>query len=571
MTTSSSLTTTGDTTRAPLGPVVTWPESFRVRYRAAGHWTPETFADFVADRTTRYGERTAVVGQDSHGSERRWTYAELAAEAEGAAYRLLAAGVRPGDRVVLALPNVVEYVAVLLGCFRLGALPIFAQPGHRETELAAFCTLTDAAAIVFSGDTDGHDHRALVGRVAARVAEAGMEPAAAVDVQAWRDAPIAADAARALGPLPAPTLGSEDVAFLQLSGGTTGVPKLIPRTAADYLYSVRASAEICGLDAETVMLVALPAAHNFAMSSPGILGVLHAGGRVVLARDPSPGTAFRLIARERVSVAPLVPPLAQAWISSARRRRPDLASLRLVQVGGARLSDAVAAEVGPVLGARLQQVFGMAEGLVNYTRDDDPDHLVTGTQGRPISPDDEIRVVDPADPDERPLPVGEEGELLTRGPYTIRGYYRAPGSEHSFTADGFYRTGDLVRRLPSGHLVVTGRAKDQINRAGEKIATEEIEGPLLAHPAVHDVVAVGLPDDYLGERTCVVVRVEDGVAAGPALARSLTDHLRESGLASYKIPDQVEFLDRFPLTHVGKNSRRELRRMLAEHLQESSR
>ncbi|GAA1527159.1 (2,3-dihydroxybenzoyl)adenylate synthase [Nocardioides humi] len=571
------------------------PEEFAARYRAAGYWIDETFADFVADRTTRFADRTAVVGVDAHGTPVRWTYAELAAAADAAAARLAGAGVVPGDRVVLALPNVVEFVAVVLGCFRAGILPVFAQPGHRETELSQFCAIADAAAIVVSGDTDGHDHRALVDRVAERLRAQGVEPPALVDVQQWprpgsSEPRIHADPAH-------PDLGTgrvgvlrrsgcagstsseglfapgraEEVAFLQLSGGTTGVAKLIPRTHADYLYSVRASAEICGLGEETVLLVVLPAAHNFAMSSPGILGVLHVGGTVVLARDPSPRTAFRLVAEERVTWTSLVPPLAQAWISSARRRTPDLSSLEVIQVGGARLSDAVAAEIGPVLGARVQQVFGMAEGLVNYTRLDDPDELVLTTQGRPISPDDEIRIVDPADPDEAEVPDGEEGALQTRGPYTIRGYYAPGGADDpvnrdAFTADGFYRTGDLVRRLPSGHLVVTGRAKDQINRGGEKVATEEIEGPLLARPDVLDAVVVGLPDPYLGERICVVVRPEAGVRSGPDLGAELTEHLRASGLATYKLPDQFEFLDQFPVTHVGKNSRRDLRRLLAARL-----
>ena len=233
-------------------------------------------------------------------------------------------------------------------------------------------------------------------------------------------------------------------------------------------------------------------------------------------------------------------------------------------MGGSKLADSVAAEVGPVLGARLQQVFGMAEGLVNYTCADDSDEIVLTTQGRPISPDDEILIVDE---DDNPVPDGAEGSLLTRGPYRIRGYYR-PGdpdggpNRDAFTADGFYRTGDRVRRLPTGHLVVTGRDKDQINRAGEKVATDEIEGLVLAHPDVLDAVAVGLPDPYLGESICLVVRIEPG-RPRPA---DLVDRLAAAGLASYKLPDRVEFLDAFPETHVGKNSRRELRHLLTEHL-----
>ncbi|WP_300677213.1 AMP-binding protein [Nocardioides sp.] len=536
------------------------PADTAQQYRDAGLWTGETFADFVTGRTTQFAERRAVVATSATGEPIRWSYADLGTAASQAAARLRAVGVEPGDRVVVALPNIGEFVAVVLGLFRLGALPIFGLPTHRELELSQFCEIADAAALVVATEPGGADWAGVHAATAARLAG---EPPVLVDVAEW--APLVGEEAGGDVAVAPEALSADagraahEVGFLQLSGGTTGISKLIPRTADDYLYSVRASVEICGVTAETVMLVCLPAAHNFAMSSPGVLGVLHAGGTVVLARDPSPGTAFRLIEAERVTMASLVPPLAQAWISAAKRRRPDVSSLELIQVGGARLADTVAAEVGPVLGAGLQQVFGMAEGLVNYTRLDDSADLITTTQGRPISAFDEIRVVDAED---RAVPVGTEGSLLTRGPYTIRGYYGSPQADaDSFTAEGFYRTGDLVRQLPSGHLIVTGRDKDQINRAGEKIATDELEGLALAHPAVLDAVAVGVPDPYLGERIALVVRLEPG-----AVPPDLRAHLAAAGLASHKSPDDVVVLDTFPATHVGKNSRRELRRLLVTDL-----
>jgi 2,3-dihydroxybenzoate-AMP ligase len=542
--------------RSPLAPVRGWPQEARERYRSLGYWTPETFAELVEDRTARFADNLAVVGNDAHGTVHHWTYADLRVQVRAAAVRLREAGVTPGDRVVVALPNIVEYVAVVLGAFRLGALPVFALPTHREVELAQFSVLADAAALVVAAGADGVDHGALHAGVAQRMEEEGVEPPRLVDVGTWAHP----DLSEADVEVPMPRTDAEEVAFLQLSGGTTGVSKLIPRTHADYLYSVRASAEICRLDEATVQLVVLPAAHNFAMSSPGILGVLHVGGTVVLARDPSPRTAFRLVEAEGVTTVALVPPLAQAWISAVRRRPADLSSLRTVQVGGARLADSVAPDIRHVLGARLQQVFGMAEGLVNYTRDEDPLDLVDTTQGRPICHHDEVRVVDDEDLD---VPEGDVGSLLTRGPYTIRGYYRSEQADRdAFTEDGFYRTGDLVRRLPSGHLVVVGRDKDQINRGGEKVSTEELEGFALTHPDVLDAVAVGVPDPYLGERVVLVVRTE------PDRARpvDLTGFLRAAGMATYKAPDSVVFLDKLPATHVGKNSRRELRRLLADEL-----
>ncbi len=501
-----------------------WPDDFARRYRERGYWTGETLDSVLLGKD----DQIAVVD-----GRTRISYADLRSRAQKLAAGLYAEGINPGDRVVVQLSNVPAFFDTVFALFRLGALPVFALPAHRESEIGYFCEHTDAAAFITE--------------------HPGLAP---------KTRTIAADELTALsrdGDLP-PRPKAEERAFLQLSGGSTGLPKLIPRTHDDYLYSVRASAGICALTPDSVYLAALPVAHNFTMSSPGFLGALHAGGTVVLAPSPAPGVVLPLIAAERVTIVAAVPPLAQVWLDAAAAGEHDLSSLEVLQVGGAKLGSEVAARVTPTLGCRLQQVFGMAEGLVNYTRLGDPDDVVLHTQGRPISPDDELLVVDDED---RPVAPGTVGHLLTRGPYTIRGYWRA--EEHNrtaFTADGFYRTGDLVRIRDDGYLVVEGRAKDQINRGGEKIAAEEVENHLLAHPAVRDAAIVAVPDAYLGERSCAFVLVRPGHDA-PKLS-DLKRHLRERGVAAYKTPDLVRVLDAFPATGVGKTSRRDLRRLLQQ-------
>ncbi|MFJ2226466.1 (2,3-dihydroxybenzoyl)adenylate synthase [Streptomyces halstedii] len=526
----------------------TWPAEFAERYRAAGHWRGETFGSVLAERAAAHPDRIAVV--DPAPARRVWTYQELAERSARLAAGFAARGIAKGDRVVVHLPNVGEFVEVVFALFRIGALPVYALPAHRETEIAYFCSFTEAVAYVIPDRHAGFDHRALASKVKAatptlrHVFVAG-DPG---EHTALSDVPCEPDH---LPEGPAP----DDLAFLQLSGGTTGVPKLIPRTHDDYIYSLRGSDEICGVDEDTRFLVTLPAGHNFPMSSPGWLGTLYAGGTVVLCPRPDPATAFPLVEAERVTMTGMVPPLALLWTEAAAGTTADLSSLGLVLVGGAKYSEAAARRLEPALGCRLMQVFGMAEGLVNYTRLDDDEETVVTTQGRPISPDDEIRVVDDEDDD---VPDGDFGHLLTRGPYTIRGYWRAP--EHnarSFTADGFYRTGDIVRRTPTGHLVVEGRAKDQINRGGEKIAPEEIENIILSHPSVHDVSVVGVADPYLGERSLAYVILRDG--AEPLKPPAVKRLVRERGVAAYKVPDLVEFVDAFPQTGIGKVSKKGLR------------
>jgi 2,3-dihydroxybenzoate-AMP ligase len=202
--------------------------------------------------------------------------------------------------------------------------------------------------------------------------------------------------------------------------------------------------------------------------------------------------------------------VALRWIEAPERAQFDLSSLRLLQVGGARLNPEPARRITPTLGCQLQQVFGMAEGLLNYTRLDDPDQEIVETQGRPCSPDDEIRIVDD---DDRDVPPGKPGHLLTRGPYTIRGYYKAPEyNRRAFTSDGYYRTGDVVCLSHGGNLMVEGREKDMINRGGEKISAEEVENLILAHPSVFNVAVVAMPDPVLGERTCAYVIPKPGAS-----------------------------------------------------------
>ncbi|WP_435243131.1 (2,3-dihydroxybenzoyl)adenylate synthase [Streptomyces cucumeris] len=524
-----------------------WPAAFAERYRAAGHWRGETFGRMLRDRATAHPGRTAIVDP---ATDRRWSYGELDDRADRLAAGLVARGIAKGDRVVVQLPNIAEFFEVVFALFRIGALPVFALPAHRETEIRYFCEFTEATAYVIAGEHGGYDYRELAAAVRAKVP--GLRHVLVAGPDAGEFEPLDAVPAE---PVELAEPAPDDLAFLQLSGGSTGVPKLIPRTHDDYLYSVRGSNEICAVDEHSVYLCVLPAAHNFPLSSPGTLGALYAGGTVVLCPQPGPEVAFPLIERERVTLTGLVPPLALLWTEAAADSGHDLSSLQVLLVGGAKFSEQAARRVRPALGCTLQQVFGMAEGLVNYTRLDDPEEVIVTTQGRPISPDDEIRVVDDEDED---LPVGATGHLLTRGPYTIRGYWNAP--EHnarSFTADGFYRTGDIVRLTPTGHLVVEGRAKDQINRGGEKIAAEEVENHILAHPSVHDANVVGEPDPYLGERTCAYVILRTG--AEPLKPVAIKRFVRERGLAGYKVPDRVEFVESFPQTGVGKISKKHLR------------
>ena len=544
----------------PLDGMVPWPPDVAQRYRARGHWTGETLGDAFDRSVAANAERVAVVEAD-----RRLTYRELAALVDRLTLHLAAREIAGGARVVFQLPNVVEFIVAYFACLKVGAIPLACLPAHRHAEIGYLTKFTEAKAWLIPSAFRGFDYVAMAEELRA-------------DLPSLREIWVAGDRAGAGmarfselladGPEPGgiktrstsvtlerfrPAPG--DVAVFQLSGGTTGLPKVIPRTHDDYLYNSRVFARVTGVDRDTVLLVTVPISHNFPLACPGIQGTLLAGGRVVLAPSPDPDTVFSLVERERVTWIPAVPASVISWLNDPRIKRADLSTLRTLAVGGSRLNPEPARRVLDEIGPVLMQVFGMAEGLLCNTRIGDPADVIVETQGRAASPDDEIRVVDD---DGKEVAPGEIGELQCRGPYTIRGYYRA--AEHNaaaFTADGFYRTGDMVRLHPSGNLVVEGRKKDLINRGGEKISAEEVENLILSHPAVLNVAVVAVPDAVLGERACACVVLRPGFTL---TLDALSDFLlREKRIAKFKLPERLQIRDRFPTTAVGKISKKDLR------------
>jgi 2,3-dihydroxybenzoate-AMP ligase len=529
-----------------------WPADFAARYVAKGHWRGRTLGQWLWDLADDHDDKVAIVD-----GEARITYRELAEHADALADNLLDLGLHDGDNILVQLPNCWEFVALFLACQRIGVAPVLALMAHREHELEYLADLAQVRAIVVPHEWQRFDHEKMATDIAARTGRycpvlvlgehvhdqnADLRPL----LERWQDP------ARLRSRLDTTTPDPSEIALFLLSGGTTGTPKIIPRTHQDYEYNARRSAEVCGFGPDTVYLVTLPMGHNFPLGSPGILGVLAHGGRVVMTRSPKPEVAFPIIEREGVTVTSLVPAIAQRWVEAADRRA--LSTLKLVQVGGSVLDPAFAARIGPALGATLQQVYGMAEGLLNYTRPDDPQKVITTTQGRPISSDDEIRIVDEQG---EPVPFGGVGELLTRGPYTPRGYFRAP--EHNikaFTPDGWYRSGDLVRWDPSGNFVVEGRVKDLINRGGEKISAPEVESIVDEIPQVRRSSVIPLPDPAYGELVCVCVVLHTGAKLTLEQVRA---HFESQGVAKFKIPEQLEFHADFPLTAVGKVDKKALR------------
>ena len=542
-----------------LDGVVPFPPDFARRYREKGYWRDRPLRDEFADAFRAFGPKVAVID-----GARRLTYAGLDALSDNLALNLLALGLKPLDRVVLQLSNTAEFVLLYVALQKIGAVPIAALASHRYAELSQFTRISQAVACAYPERQGDFEFAPMVARVraenpclrvplvlgASRAGEVGLKEL----IEKEADLPRARLEAIALDPA--------DPCIFQLSGGTTGVPKLIPRTHNDYIYNSRTASEVCGVTGEGVLLLALPIAHNLPLACPGLQGFLLNGGSVVLSASTRPEALFPLIEKHRVTHLKVVPALLIRLINSPEARRYDTSSLRYIQSGGQRLQPEVRLKTRALIpSCFVQENFGMSEGTLFFVRIGDPEDVRLETVGRPISPDDEVRLLDD---DDNEVPEGEVGELCVRGPYTLRGYYGA--AEHNakaFTRDGFYRSGDLMRRHPSGNYMVEGRKKDLINRGGEKISAEEIENLILSHRAVQNVACIAMPDPDLGERMCACVILRSGARLD---LDELIAFLGTKEIARFKLPERLELLREFPLSAFGKVSKKALVEMVSKKL-----
>ena len=536
--------------------VVPFPPEFAKRYRERGYWADKSLAQEFEVIFERFAERVALIDRD-----RSITYAELGRLSSNLALHLLGAGLVPLDRVVVQLPNVAEFVILYFALQKIGCVPIAALVTHRYAEISQFVKISGATACVIP---DGHgdcDYAEIVSRIRKESPTLKLR----IILGELREGFLSlSDMVATPAKLPESALSAiridpTDPAVFQLSGGTTGIPKLIPRTHNDYAYNSKTAAGVCGVTADSILLIVLPIAHNLPLACPGVQGFMFHGGKVVLSASTKPDDICALIEKHRVTHLKVVPALLIRLLNDPAVKKIDLSSLRYIQSGGQRLQPEVRLLSRKLIPrAFVQENFGMSEGLIMFVRIDDPEDVCLETVGRPVSPDDEVRITD----DEgKEVPFGEVGELCCRGPYTLRGYFGVPDyNARTFTPDGFYRSGDLMRQHPSGNYMVEGRKKDLINRGGEKISAEEIENLILSHPAVKNVACIAVPDPDLGERMCACALLRDGASLR---FDELKTFLLGKEIAKYKLPERLEILPDFPLSAFGKVSKKKLVEMIS--------
>ncbi|MGV8873509.1 MAG: (2,3-dihydroxybenzoyl)adenylate synthase [Rhodococcus sp. (in: high G+C Gram-positive bacteria)] len=543
------------------GRLVGYPEDRARGYRQSGAWSSLPTGRRFHDIALRFPDRPAIVS-----AEGSMTFAELDSRTDAIAAGLIDLGFARLEPVLFQLTNRLDTVLAWYGCVKAGVVPVATLAAHRMHEIAHIGAAVGAVAHFVEADLPSFDLVAFAHEHAARsetvrhVVTVGEAAGGALSLEVMGRG-VDGERARAMVEAIESETAPEDVVAFQLSGGTTGVPKVIPRIHAEYWNNALMYAQRLEWTEDSRVAHLIPIVHNAGITCG--LHASHSVGACLVLATADVGSAFELMERAEATEVLIGHGHYQAAMSPEfdRVRR----HLRHVVLSGAKVTPALMDRVDDGETHWAGQLFGMSEGLFTVTPVAAPRSARIATVGTPVCAEDEIRILDPGTDME--LPDGEIGELCCRGPYTITGYFAAP--EHNraaFTSDGFYRTGDLASISAvdgERYVSIEGRIKDLINRGGEKINAEEVELLLLDHPAIMSAAVVAMPDARLGEKTCAYL-VTDGSLLTMV---DVQQHLTELGVAKFKWPERLEWVDALPRTNVNKIDKKRLRLDIAAKLE----
>jgi non-ribosomal peptide synthetase component E (peptide arylation enzyme) len=548
-----------DRMRFPIDGVTYHTAGESEAYRRSGSWIWSTLGEMLREAARERPDVTYIAADD--GS---LTFSEVDALSESLAASLLEIGLEPSDRAIFQVGTIQEIVVALFGCFKASVIPVCTLPQYREIEIGQLTELSGAKAYFVQGDfSPAFDLAAFARRMMKEhnslnklIVVRGQAKAGEYDFAELTRRHSRADACantRDADPLPG------DVALFQLSGGSTGVPKIIPRMHAEYLGSANSWSVRHSLGPDDVSLWALPLIHNAGMLLM-LVPSLISRRKLVIQSKFDLDAFLRAIEKHRATYTGSIGPIAPRIVECPNIEAYDLSTVR-------RLFTIARAEaLQQKTGIESHHIYGITEGMLMSTAVGDRAEARFGTLGWPTGIDNEACVLKVGS--EQPTAPGEPGELCFRGAHTLRAYFNAPAiTAESFTSNGFFRTGDLVRTVRIGdrdHYIFEGRLKDNINRGGEKFGAEEVENIIVRHPSVNDVRVVAMPDPFLGEKACAFIIPKPGQSV-PSVA-ALGKFLQRQGLAKFKLPERVEAIAEFPVTRVGKVDKQALRRMISDTL-----
>jgi 2,3-dihydroxybenzoate-AMP ligase len=523
------------------------------QYTKKKWWLGLTLGD-ILDRTADVFPNKEALVDDRV----RLTYSELRNKVDHLAMGLMNLGIEKRDTVLLQLPNWAEYVYSYFALQKIGCIPVLLISGYRQLEVSHLGLLTEAKAWIVPDRYRKVDYLSFIGEVrqknpqlrqviSVRAEKGKREFTASLESLMERGA-TPGDRYEMMKIKPRAT----DIAHIIPSGGTTGLPKGIPRTHNDYICNVEYLHKGWEMNVRDVSLVVVPVGHNLALLN--VVGAVLMGYKLVLLDSTKPQDICSTIEREEVTYLPTVPSVVRRVLESERLHDFNLRSLKKISAGGEPSAPDLIREVYRKLNCTYINEFGMSEGLLCRTSLTDDVETICNTVGKPCCPYEQIKVVDGMG---KALPPDQEGELVTKGPGIFAGYLKHPEeNERSFLRGGFFRTGDRARMDRSGNLKITGRTKDIIIRGGENISPALVEELLCTHPGIADAAVIGMPDKELGEKVCAYVRLTEGARIDPEEIKSF---MESQGASNLLIPERIEFLSMLPLTEAGKHDKKALR------------
>jgi len=532
------------------------------RYSKFRWWLGMTLGDMFDKATDLYPNKEAII--DDTG---RLSYAQVREKADKLAVSLMELGIQPQQRVLMQLPNWSEFVYTYFALQKIGAIVVLLLPRHAQLEINHLCQLTGAVAWIVPEKYRKIDYLPIVKDV--RKANPDLKHIILVRSEGAhglktlegmiRDGDLSNERkAELLERRPEPT----SVAHLGPTGGTTGLPKVAPRTHNVLICNVEYKVRGWELTNRDICVAVTPVGHDMTFTI-AICGSIFSFGTLVLLDSTEPEDFCEVVQAERATCAVMAPALAIRVVNFPGLKDYDMSSLLKVHVGGAPSTQDLIRLVHEKLGCIFVNGLGSTEGLNIMTRLDYDLDTICSTSGRPCCPYSEYRIVDK---DGREVPRNTDGELIAKGPDVFAGYFKAPEeNKKSFTRDGFFKTGDLARMDEFGNIRLTGRIKDVINRGGENINSADIEKLIIEHPDVEDVAVVGMPDKELGERICAYVQP---TSSSELSFEGIVSFLKTRGASVLQLPERIEFIDRIPLTKAAKADKAALREDIAKKLAE---
>jgi acyl-CoA synthetase (AMP-forming)/AMP-acid ligase II len=501
-------------------------------------------ADVTRIQARVYGDHAALVCED-----RRSSYAALDAAASRVGQRLRQEWINPQERIAYLGKNSDQFYEIWFGALK--ARVCLAPVNFRlaAPEIAYILKDSDAKILFVGADFRELAEKALADLpVKPRVISLDGARGDWEDYAAWRDRAEAVD--------PMMDMPADDDVIQLYTSGTTGHPKGVQLTNANYLAFVRMSEHVAGFqyrDDEAV-LNAMPLFH-VAGTNVGLAGLVN-GARVVVLRDLMPGVVLDLIQRERINHAFFVPAVILMLMNAPEMAGADLSSMKTVSYGASPIAEDLLRRAQERFGCGFLQFYGMTEtvGAGTYLPPEAHDPAMNKLRSCGIAwPGVEVKVVDASGAE---VAQGEVGEIVIRAPIVMKGYWHKPDATREAVRDGWMHTGDAAYRDADGYFFIYDRVKDMIVTGGENVYPAEVENAVFGHPAVADAAVIGVPDDKWGEAVKAVIVLKPGANADEA---SIIAWARER-VANYKVPKSVDFVDAIPRNASGKILRRELRK-----------